>query len=180
MRARLALLTLLVAATTAFAPPSIAAGERDPVDHFFQPFLGDLRSEIADARAAGRKGVVVMYHFEECPACTRMKRSVLNQPAVQDWFRRRFTVLGIDIRGAQPITGLDGRTLTERDYGRAVAIRATPTFDFYGPDGTRLYRHVGGLYTAEDFLSLGEFVASGASRSQTFAQYMEHHAGRRP
>jgi len=170
-RLGLAALALLVAAFSARA-----AELRDPVDHFFHPFLGDLRAELAEARATGRKGVVVMYHFDECPACTRMKKEVLNRPAVQDWYRRTYVVVGIDVRGAQPITGLDGRTLEERAYAKAVDIRGSPTFDFYAPDGTRLYRHVGGLYQPAEFLALGEFVASGASRAGTFAQYLQRSA----
>lgn len=150
-----------------------AAEYRDPADYFFQPFLGDLRSEVAEARASGRKGVVVMYHFEECPYCTRMKREVLSRPDVQDWYRSQFVVLGIDVRGAQPITGLDGKTLPESEYGRAVRVRGTPSFDFYGTDGSHLYRYVGPLYDPADFLLLGRYVASGAHRKQTFEEYRQ-------
>ncbi|MSQ54699.1 MAG: thioredoxin [Betaproteobacteria bacterium] len=165
---RLAALLLLFA-----APHARGAELRDPVDHFFHPFLGELRAELAESRASGRKGVLVMYHFEECPACARMKKEVLNRPAVQDWFRREFVVVGIDIRGAQPVTGLDGRTMEERAYAKTVDIRGSPTFDFYAADGSRLYRHVGGVYRPDEFLALGQFVASGASGSQTFAQFRQ-------
>jgi thioredoxin-related protein len=149
------------------------AETRDPDRYFFDAFLGDLREELAQVRASGRKGLLVMYHFEECPSCQRMRRQVLNQPEVQAWFRRAFVVVPIDIRGAQPITGLDGKTLPERDYGRAMAIRGTPTFDFYAPDGARLYRHVGGLFSPADFLLLGQFVASGAYQGRTFKEYRQ-------
>lgn len=144
------------------------AETRDPDTHFFHPFLGDLRDELAQARASGRKGLMVMYHFEECPSCQRMRQQVLNQAAVQDWFRREFVIVPIDILGAQPITGLDGKTVPERSYGRAMMIRATPTFDFYALDGTRVYRHVGGLFDPEAFLRLGQFIVSGAYRDGTF------------
>jgi len=154
---------------------------RDPMEYFIQPFLGDLKSEIADARANGRKGVVVMYHFEECPYCRRMRKEVLSRPDVQDWYHREFTVVAIDILGDQPITGLDGRTLPEKEYARSVRIRGTPTFDFYGTDGSRLYRYVGGIYVPEDFLLLGRFVVAGAFRNSTFEAYLaaaHAHGGR--
>lgn len=161
----------------AFALPSVSAEYRDPVEHFFQAFLGHLRAEIDDARSSGRKGVVVMYHFEECPACTRMKKEVLSRPDVQTWYRREFAVIGIDTRGAQPITGLDGKTYPENDYARAVAIKGTPTFDFYGVDGSHQYRHVGGIYDPAEFLQLGRFVANGAFRAQTFADFKRDDRG---
>jgi thioredoxin-related protein len=150
---------------------SFAARAAEPWEAFFDPFLGDLKSELADARAAGKKGVVVMYHFEECPFCRRMKREVLGRPEVQRAYHRDFTVVAIDTRGAQPITGVDGRTLPENEFARSMAVRATPTFDFYAPDGERVYRHVGGIFDAAEFVLLERYVASGAYRSQTFAQF---------
>lgn len=171
MRLALAVVIALLGLVRAVA--SASTEYRDPADHFFQPFLGDLRAEISDARANGRKGVVVMYHFEECPYCIRMKREVLSRPDVQEWYRSQFVVLGIDVRGAQPITGLDGKVLPEREYGRAVGVRGTPSFDFYGTDGKHLYRHAGPLYDPAEFLMLGRYIASGAHRNQTFQEYRQ-------
>ena len=140
---------------------------------FFDPFLGDLQSELADARAAGKKGVLVMYHFEECPYCRRMKREVLLRPEVQQAYRKDFTTIAIDTRGAQAITDFRGKVLPENDYARSVGVRATPTFDFYAPDGARMYRYVGGIFDPREFLLLERYVASGAFRSQTFAQFKD-------
>lgn len=165
---------LALALLLGFAPLGGAASSaRDPDSYFFNAFLGDLRDELAQARSTGRKGVLVMYHFEECPSCQRMRRQVLNRPEVQDWFRREFVIVPIDIRGAQPITGLDGKTMPESSYGRAMMIRGTPTFDFYALDGTRVYRHVGGLFDPAEFLRLGQFIVSGAYRDRTFKDYRQ-------
>jgi len=151
----------------------LQAQTRDPDTHFFHPFLGDLRDELAQVRASNRKALLVMYHFDDCPACKRMRREVLNQSDVQDWFRREFVVIPLDILGAQPITDFSGKTLDERAYGRALLIRATPTFDFYAPDGKHLYRHVGGLFTPAEFLLLGQFIVSGAYQGRTFKDYRQ-------
>ncbi len=140
---------------------------------FFDPFLGDLRAEIAEAKRLGRKGVVVMYHFEECPYCARMKREVLSRPEVQKGFRADFIVIAIDTRGSQPITAMDGRILPESQFAREQQIRGTPTFDFYGTDGARAYRHAGGIFDPAEFLLLGRYVASGEHRFATFAEYKQ-------
>jgi thioredoxin-related protein len=152
---------------------SSAVQAAEPWEAFFDPFLGDLKSELADAKAAGKRGMVVMYHFEECPYCRRMKREVLLRPEVQRQFHKDFTVVAIDTRGAQPIMGVDGNVLPENQYAKAVGVRATPTFDFYAPDGQRVYRHVGAIFDAAEFLLLERYVASGAYRAQTFAQFKE-------
>jgi thioredoxin-related protein len=150
-----------------------AAQAAEPWEAFFDPFLGDLKSELAEAGAAGKRGVVIMYHFEECPYCRRMKHEVLLRPEVQRAYRKDFTVVAIDTRGAQPIRGLDGQVLPENRYAKSVGVRATPTFDFYAPDGRRMYRHVGGIFDAAEFLLLERYVASGAYRSRTFARFKE-------
>ena len=144
---------------------------------FFSPFLGDLRAELDEAKRSGRKGVLVMYHFDDCPYCQRMKAEVLSRSEVQQGYRRDFVTLAVDTRGAQPITGLDARVLPENAFAREQKIRGTPTFDFYAPDGERLYRHVGGLFDPAEFLLLGRYVASGAHRAQSFPEYKQKHKG---
>jgi thioredoxin-related protein len=153
-----------------FAASALAA---EPHEKFFDPFLGDLRAEVAEAKRLGRAGVVVMYHFEECPYCARMKREVLSRPEVQEQYRADFIVVAIDTRGSQPVSGVDGRTFPENEFARQQMVRATPTFDFYDNDGARAYRHVGGIFDPAEFLLLGRYVASGAHRSATFAEYKQ-------
>lgn len=144
---------------------------------FFDPFLGDLRAELQEAKRAGRKGAVVMYHFEECPYCQRMKREVLSRKDVQESFGRDFVRLAIDTRGAQPITGLDSRSLPENVFAREQKVRGTPTFDFYAADGEHLYRHAGGVFDPAEFILLGRYVASGEHRALTFFEYKRKQKG---
>ncbi len=159
----LATLVLLLAATAARA---------ESWERLFPPTFGDLRAELNDAKAAGRKGLFVMYHFEECPYCRKMKAGVLARREVQDWYLREFGTIAIDTRGSQTITGFDGKQLPENEYARSLKINRTPTFEFYGLDGKLLYRHAGAIYEADEFLLLGRYVASGAYRSQTLQNYV--------
>ncbi|MDH4190665.1 MAG: thioredoxin fold domain-containing protein [Betaproteobacteria bacterium] len=171
-------MTLALRRLALFALFAALAGARafgqdvDRSEDFFRLFLGDLRAEAEEARTSGRKGVVVMYHFEACPYCARMRREVLSRQDVQDWYRREFVAVAIDTRGSQPITGFDGRALPENDYARAVSVHRTPTFDFYDVDGKPLYRHSGGIYNPAEFIRLGQFVADGAYRAQSFTDYL--------
>ena len=55
--------------------PAIAA---ESWEGFFELSFGDLRAEAAVAQKTGKQGLLVMYYFEECPYCARMKREVLN------------------------------------------------------------------------------------------------------
>jgi thioredoxin-related protein len=177
---RLELRALALVVLCFLVPPALAAPKvqfRDPIDYFFDPFLGDLRAEAADAKKAGKQAIVVMYEFDDCPYCARMKREVLSRSDVQAYFRKHFRVFQIDTRGAQQVTGFDGRTSIEKDFARAADVRATPTFVFYGFDGKRLLTRVGGIYDPKEFLLLGEYVASGAYRSQSFAKFRQSKKG---
>lgn len=166
-----ALVRLLHVAALALALASGAALARDPMDHFFHPFLGDLQAELAEARATGKRGLMIMYHFEDCPACKWMKAHILSREDVQAYYRERFHLLPIDTLGAVPITDFAGKAWTEKAYARSIPIRGTPTFIFYDLEGRPVAQHVGRVADAGEFMLLADFVASGAFRGQTFAEY---------
>ncbi len=151
----------------------VPAGAAEGWEGFFELSFGDLRAEAADARKAGKQGLLLMYHFDECPYCARMKREVLSRPEVQARFRRDFRAIAIDTRGSLEVTGFDGRALPEREFARAAGVRATPSFQFYSPQGALLYTHAGALYDPAEFNLLGDYVASGAYRGASFAVYKQ-------
>ena len=52
-------------------------------------------------------------------------------------------------------------------------MRATPSFQFFAPDGTLLATQAGAIYDPAEFMLLGEYVASGAYRNANFAAYKQ-------
>ena len=142
-------------------------------ENFFELSFGDLRAEAAAAQKSGKQGLLVMYHFDDCPYCARMKREVLSRPEVQAWYRRHFRAIAVDTRGSQEVTGFSGKALPEREFARAAGLRATPSFQFYAQDGTLLATQAGAIYDPAEFLLLGEYVASGAYRNASFASYKQ-------
>jgi thioredoxin-related protein len=161
--------TLALLFAFAIAPAQAAEGW----DKFFELSFGDLRAEAADAKKDGKLGLLVMYHFDDCPYCERMKRDVLSQPEVQAHFRKHFRAIAVDTRGSQQVTGFDGRALPENEFARAIGLRGTPTFQFYGTDGTLLATRAGAIYDPGEFMLLGDYVASGSYRSTSFAVYKQ-------
>ena len=71
------------------------------------------------------------------------------------------------------MTGFSGKALPEKEFARAAGVRATPSFQFYAPDGTLLATHAGAVYDPAEFMLLGEYVASGAYRNASFAAYKQ-------
>ena len=174
---RLALAALLLA--SGFVAAQSYGVKRDPMQRFFTPSLGDLRSEAADARAAGKQAIFVMYVRDDCPYCERMKRDVLSLEGVQDYYRHNFAVLAVDLRGAVPIVDFAGKSTTEKGFAAAQGVKFSPVIVFYDFDGKPLARHNGEIRDVGEFLLLGRFVASGAYRLHSFAEYKQSSAGRK-
>jgi thioredoxin-related protein len=149
-----------------------AVQARDPHTHFFDLSFGDLREELEIARAEGKRGLFLMFDDEDCPWCQKMKQTVLNQPRVQEYYRKHFRVLHIDTRGDVPVIDVDGRQMPQKDYAFKVhRVRATPAFLFIGLDGKVLARYTGAARDVEEFLWLAEFVVNGEHKNKSFAVY---------
>jgi thioredoxin-related protein len=170
-----AAIVVALLALAAVALPARAAELRDP-GAFFTLNMGDLGADLAEARAGGKQGLLVMFEQEGCPGCAYMRRHVLSRADVQDYYRKHFINLSIDIHGSVPLKDAAGRGATEKSYAQSAKVRLTPTFVFYDLKGVEIVRFAGPLESAEEFILLGQFVATGAYKKSTFAQYR----GRKP
>lgn len=171
---RLLLLPLLA---LLLAHPGLAAAQgvatRDAMTHFFDANTGDLKAELADAKAANKKAILLMYEQEGCPACLYMKQNVLNRVDVQELYRRHFVSFTVDIHGSVPLKDFSGRDLTEKAFAAQARVRGTPTFAFHDLAGTEIVRITGAVRDIEEFRLLAEFVASGAYKTRQFAEHKQ-------
>jgi len=158
----------------AMSPATAGSTARDPEEFFFQETFGDFREELAMAREEQKQAILVFFEQEDCPFCLRMKTTVLNQPAVQDYFRAHFRIFSVDIEGDLEITDFRGQSTTQKDFAfRQYNVRATPVFAFFDLDGNLVARHTGPTSDAREFLWLGEYVAAGHFRTQSFTRYKQ-------
>ncbi len=170
---KILLFRLLLAAAFALVLPASAASTRDAMTHFFDANTGDLKAELADAKASGKKALLFMYEQEGCPLCLHMKQNVLNRSDVQDIYRKHFTSFTIDLFGAVPLKDFKGRDITEKAFAAEAKVRATPTFAFHDLNGAEVVRIVGAVRDVEEFKLLAEFVTSGAYRNRQFTEYKQ-------
>ena len=162
---------LIIALALTFLSGSASAVETRDASHFFSLNTGDLKGEAAEARADGKKALLVMFEQEGCRGCLYMKRNILNRKDVQDYYRRHFVNLSLDIWGAVPLRDFANREATEKGFAQAANVKGTPTFVFYDPSGKELVRLFGPVEDADEFLLLGRYVATGAYKTRSFAQY---------
>ena len=167
--------TLLVGTVS---PLSAAETTRDPMQHFFQQGFNNLPDEIVAAESGGQLAILIMFEAEDCPWCAKMKATVLNQVAVQDYYRKHFRILMMDVNGDVPMTDFSGREMAQKDFAfQHNRVRATPVFTFFGLDGKLLTKYTGAARDPEEFLWLGEFVVSGAWKTTNFTAYKRERSG---
>lgn len=167
MHSLISRLLLLVA----IVPLAASGADTRDAASFFSLNTGDLKAEAGEARADGKKALLIMFEQEGCPGCLYMKRNILNRKDVQDYYRRHFVNLSLDIWGAVPLRDFANREATEKEFAQTASVKGTPTFAFYDLSGKELVRIFGPVEDADEFLLLGRYVATGAYKTRSFAQY---------
>jgi thioredoxin-related protein len=148
------------------------AGTRSPDTYFFNQSFGDLKSELANAKKAGKKGILIMFEMDNCPYCQAMRDNVLSRRDVQDYYRKYFVSFAFDIKGDTPLVDFNGKSVLEKQFSAAYQIKTSPTFQFFDIDG-KPTAHFTGVTKggAGEFLALGHYVLEGSYKKGAFADY---------
>lgn len=151
---------------------SAAEAPRDPYQFFFNESFGDFSEELAGAREAGKKGVMLFFEMDECPFCHYMKENVLNRQAVQEYYRKNFLLFSVDIEGDVEIVDFSGEKMTQKDFSfKQHRVRATPVIAFFDLDGERIHRHTGKTSGVDEFMLMGQFVAEEHYKTTRFTRF---------
>lgn len=163
---RVALSSLLLASSLCFADT------RDPEEHFFSTSFGDFSEELELAREDEKIGVLIMFEMDDCPYCYRMRTTILNQGAVQDYYRKYFSIFHVDIEGDKEIVDFEGVEMIEKDFAFKVnRVRATPVFMFYDLEGNKIAKYTGPTNDADEFLLLGRYVVDKQYQKMSFTRF---------
>ncbi len=109
---------------------------------WFKPSFLDFREDVAEAGRDNRH-VMLFLHLDECPYCARMLSENFVAGDNQAFIREHFDVIGVNVRGAQEVTWIDGATYTERSLSAQLKAFGTPTLVFLGRDGDVALKLVG-------------------------------------
>ncbi len=151
---------------------AVAAIGRDPYVYFFNESWGNYQEELVKAKQEGKKGVLLFFEMDECPWCQRMKRTVLNQPKVQEYFRKHFLNFSIDIEGDVGIVDFKGTSFTQKEFAEKInRVRATPVFAIYDLEGNQVVRFTGATSNVDEFMWLGEFYLDGHYKKTNFTKF---------
>lgn len=141
-------------------------------DNFFDETFGNLQEELETAVDDGKKGVFIFFHMEECPFCDRMKKTILSQPEVINYYKEHFLTYQIDIEGSNEMVDFDGtegtaQSISEKKY----RVRATPVMMIFDTAGKPILKYTGPTRTQEEFMLLGKYVVDGSYQTTSFTRY---------
>lgn len=163
---RLILLLVLFVSLPATATP------RDPYEHFFNETWGNFKEELATAKAQGKHGIMIFFEMDECPFCHYMKKNVLNQSEVQEYYRKHFLSFNVDIEGDVEMVNLKGKKTIQKDFAfKEFRVRATPVIMFFDLDGKSIHRHTGKTAGVNEFMLMGDYIVNGHYKKMKFTRY---------
>ncbi len=164
---RVALMVTFIPALMSLSPQAWSA-----TDPFFDESFGNYQEELEAAKEAGKKGVFIFFHMEDCPFCHRMRSTIMTEPDVISLYKDNFLTFMFDIEGSHTVVDFDGSEST----GKALAegkyrVRATPVMMVFDTDGNPLVKYTGPTRTKAEFKWLAEYVIDGRYKTQSFTAY---------
>jgi len=139
---------------------------------WFKLSLGDLRDDLAEAKKAGKKGIVTYFGQKRCAYCEQFFKTSLADTEIINYLHKHYDVIAFDIWGIDDIIDTDGKTFTERDLSLRYKTNFTPSLVFYDLDGTPVFR-LRGYYPPYKFRAALQFVVEEFYKEETFTDYFE-------
>ncbi|HFD79300.1 MAG TPA: thioredoxin [Gammaproteobacteria bacterium] len=136
-------------------PGLVNPGYHEQPAWFKQSFL-DLRDDVAEARAAGKR--VLLYFYQDgCPYCKKLLETNFGLRDISDKARRYFDVIAINIWGDREVTDLAGKVTTEKQFAADNRVMFTPTLLFLDEQGKVVMR-LNGYYPPHRFSAVLDYV----------------------
>jgi len=146
-------------------------GARETVyPEWFKDSFLDLREDIGDAAAAGRR-VVIFFHQSGCPYCNLLVERNLSQKDIQDIMRKDMDVIELNMFGDREVTALDGISKTEKAFADAMKVQFTPTLLFFDEQG-RVILRLNGYIPPQNFKLALEYARGRLEREISYRKYL--------
>lgn len=142
-----------------------------PYPAWFKVSFLDLREDLAEAIAAGKRGIVVYFGQRHCPYCQALLEVNFGKEDIVAYTRRHFDVVPVDIWSDVELVDLRGHRLSEKAFAEREKAQFTPTLVFYGEGGAELMR-LRGYYPPYLFRAALEFVADRHYDKVSFRDYL--------
>lgn len=137
---------------------------------WFKLSSGDLSEDLAEAKKAGKKGIITYFGQKRCAYCEQFIKTSLADTDILNYLQKYYDIVAFDIWGIDDVTDTDGKQYTERDLSIHYKANFTPSLIFYDEDGTPVFR-LRGFYPPYKFRAALQYVAEEFYKEETFAEY---------
>lgn len=161
---------LYIACATAWAA---AAPQEIAVPAWFKISFLDLRDDIKEATASGRR-VIVYFGQNGCPYCKKLMEANFGRQDIADKTRRHFDAIEINIFGSREVTWIDGKARSEKELAALLKVQFTPTLLFLDEQG-RIALRVNGYYPPQRFHAALDYVSQHSENKLSFAEFQKRY-----
>jgi thioredoxin-related protein len=149
---------------------------------FLNSFL-DLREDLAETKAAGKR-LAIIWEQRGCPYCKETHEVNFAQADINDYVRRNFNVIQLNLWGDRPVTDFDGKVLPEKALARKWGILFTPTIMYFPETVAEVAGRSGkdaeiarmpGYFRPFHFLAMFRYVRESRYADTQFQKFLEEH-----
>ncbi len=141
---------------------------------FKESFL-DFEEDVQEA-ASRNKRVMLYFHQEGCPYCSKLVKDNFNQADIVETMQASLESIAINMWGDREIVTIEGKTYTEKTLAAALRVHYTPTLIFLDEQGKVALR-LNGYYPPDEFRLALAYVAGHKETGISFHDYMAERAG---
>lgn len=138
---------------------------------FFDFSEESFKEDALVAKEDDKKAIMIFFSMAECPFCHKMEKKVFSQKDIEEYYKENFAIFEVDIDGAGiEIEDFQGNETNQKEFAFKNRVKATPVIAFFDLEGNKIFTRTG--YTnKKDFKILGEYIASGAYKTENFVRY---------
>jgi len=137
---------------------------------WFKLSLGDLSDDLAEAKNAGKKGIITYFGQKRCAYCEQFFKTSLADTDIQNYLRKYYDVIAFDIWDIDDVIDTDGKKYSERELAIHYKANFTPSLVFYDIDGKPIFR-LRGYYPPYKFRAALQYVTEEFYKEETFSDY---------
>lgn len=139
-------------------------------DWFKVSFL-ELKDDLQEALANGKRGIIVYFGQKHCPYCKAQLENNWGQHDILSYTLQHFDVIAIDVLGQRQVVDFDGTSYTEKQFAIKHKTNFTPTIVFYVKGG-KVALKLRGYRPPYQFRAALEYVADKHYAQEPFADYL--------
>lgn len=146
---------------------------------WFKQGFFDLKSDLDEALAHNKKGLMVLFTTEGCSYCDIFILKSLGDPVLAATVQKHFDSVGLEIFDDAEMTTPRGKEMRVKHFAKAERVGFSPTLLFYGKDGELMLRAIGYQSPAR-FRLLLDYVIGDYYRTETLSHYVRRHEKKTP